>query len=86
MPTGFAAPSGLAVTHTGNNGLWYLEPTKVAFLTSDEDLNGGATAIVVKEFPLPGPDRTTEGIILDPEGFDAWFTETEELRGSLKPE
>jgi len=75
VPTEFAAPAGSAIT-TANNGLWYLEPTKVAFLTSDEDLNGGPTAIVVKEFPLPGANRTTAGITLDPDGLDAWFTET----------
>src|SRR6478735_1002971 len=76
VPTEFAAPAGSAVTHTANNGLWYLEPTKVALLSSDEDLNGGPTAIVVKEFPLPGPNRQTSGITTDAEGLDAWFTET----------
>ncbi len=72
----FAAPAGAALTHTANNALWYVEPTKIALLTSDEDLNGGPTVIVVNEFPLPGPNRIAVGITLDPEGFDAWFTET----------
>jgi streptogramin lyase len=76
VPTEFAAPPGAAITHTSNIGLWYIEPTKIALVTSDEDLYGGPSALVIKEFPLLGPGRTPMGITLDPEGLDAWFTET----------
>ncbi len=79
VPKEFAAPPGSAIAPTINIGLWYVEPTKIAFVTSDEDLNGGPTALVIQEFPLPGSGRTASNITADFAAMDAWFTETDRI-------